>query len=125
MAQPFGLIFELDETHSISFLSRKATKLGGDSEETVKTKALCHSRCGTIKIPPCSNASPEMVKSPYECNTFMFVVNRSYQFSCAELSFVSYKIRECDTGPRGLRSQSNLYDKEGVLENILYPYPLV
>ena len=38
MAQPFGLIFELDETHSISFLSRKATKLGGDSENTVKTE---------------------------------------------------------------------------------------
>ena len=124
MAQPFGLIFELDETHSISFLSRKARNWAVIRRK-LKTEALCHSRCGTIKIPPCSNASPEMVTSPYECNTFMFVVNRSYQFSGAELSFVSYIIRECDTGPRGFKSQSNLYDKEGVLENILYPYPLV
>jgi hypothetical protein len=28
----------------------------GLSDETVKTEAPCRSRCGTIKIPPCSKA---------------------------------------------------------------------
>jgi hypothetical protein len=32
------------------------TKWGGPSDETRKTEAPCHSRYGTIKIPPCSNA---------------------------------------------------------------------
>jgi Fe-S-cluster containining protein len=48
------------------------------SDETGKTEAPCHSRCGTIKIPPCSRAlsakhrpkfcspSPAMVTSPYK-----------------------------------------------------------
>jgi hypothetical protein len=51
---------------------------GGPSDETVKTEVLCHSRCGTIKIPPCSKAlsaehrpkfcspTPAMVTSPYK-----------------------------------------------------------
>jgi hypothetical protein len=50
--------------------------LGGPLDETGKTKAPCHSRCGTIKIPPCSKApsakhrpkfdspSPVMLTSP-------------------------------------------------------------
>jgi hypothetical protein len=29
---------------------------GGPSDETGKTEIPCHSRCGTIKIPPCSKA---------------------------------------------------------------------
>ena len=44
---------------SVPFVCRKkATKLGGGvpSDETAKTEALCHSVCGTIKIPPCSKA---------------------------------------------------------------------
>jgi hypothetical protein len=28
--------------------------MGVPSDETGTTKTLCHSRCGTIKIPPCS-----------------------------------------------------------------------
>jgi hypothetical protein len=56
---------------------RKRRLNGGDpSEETGKTEVPCHSRCCTIKIPPCSKAlsiehrpkfcspSPEMVTSP-------------------------------------------------------------
>jgi hypothetical protein len=47
-------------------------------DETKKTKALFYSRCGMIKIPPCSKAlsaeqrpkffgpSPAIVTSPYE-----------------------------------------------------------
>jgi hypothetical protein len=27
---------------------------GGPLDETAKTKALCHSRCDTVNIPPCS-----------------------------------------------------------------------
>jgi hypothetical protein len=33
-----------------------AIKWGGSSDETGKTEAPCHSRCGTIKIPLCSKA---------------------------------------------------------------------
>jgi hypothetical protein len=58
----------------------EATEWGGPSEETGKTEVPCHSRCGTIKIPPCSKAlsaehgaefcspSPAMVTSPYKWN---------------------------------------------------------
>ena len=35
-------------------LSYKATKWGGPSNDTAKTEVPCHSRCGIIKIPPCS-----------------------------------------------------------------------
>jgi hypothetical protein len=50
----------------------------GPSDETGKTEVPSHSRCGTIKIPPCSKAlsaehrpkfcspSPAMVTSSYE-----------------------------------------------------------
>ena len=52
-------------------------RTGSPSDETRKTEALCHSRCGMIKIPPCSKVlrvvhwpqfcspSPVMVTSPY------------------------------------------------------------
>jgi hypothetical protein len=33
-----------------------SNECGGPSDETGKTEVLCHSRCGTIKIPPCSKA---------------------------------------------------------------------
>jgi hypothetical protein len=33
---------------------KKRSNGGGPSDETEKTEAPCHSRCGTIKIPPCS-----------------------------------------------------------------------
>jgi hypothetical protein len=33
-----------------------ATDWGGPSDETGKTEVSCHSRSGTIKIPPCSKA---------------------------------------------------------------------
>ena len=56
----------------------RKSEWGGPSDETGKTEVPCHSRCGTIKIPPCSKAlsaeqrhkfcspSPAMVTSPYE-----------------------------------------------------------
>jgi hypothetical protein len=59
-------------------MSKVATKWGGLSDETGKTEVLCHSRCGTIKIPLCSKAlsaehrpkfcspSPAVVTSPYK-----------------------------------------------------------
>jgi hypothetical protein len=34
----------------------EATKWGGPSDVTGKTEALCHRRCGKIKIPQCSKA---------------------------------------------------------------------
>jgi hypothetical protein len=34
----------------------EATEWGGPSDETGKTEVPCHSRCGTIKILPCSRA---------------------------------------------------------------------
>jgi hypothetical protein len=62
-------------------LCRKRQLIGGGlSGETGKTEASCHSRCGTIKIPPCSKAlsaehrpkfcssSPVMVTYPYKWN---------------------------------------------------------
>jgi hypothetical protein len=61
-------------------VSYKATKWGGPSDETGKTEVPCRSRCGLIKIPPCSEAlsaehrpkfcspSPAMATSPYKRN---------------------------------------------------------
>ena len=59
---------------------RRPTKLVRQ-HETAKNEALCHSRCGTIKIPPCSKIigveqqrskfsipSPSMVMSSWERN---------------------------------------------------------
>ena len=52
--------------------------IGSPSNETAKTEVPCHSRCGTLKIPPCSTAVraehrptfcsrlPAMVTSPNE-----------------------------------------------------------
>jgi hypothetical protein len=40
----------------IDRVSCKATKWGGPSDETRKTEAPCHSKCGTIKIPRRSKA---------------------------------------------------------------------
>jgi hypothetical protein len=37
-------------------VSYEATEWGSPSDETGKTEALCHSKCGTIKIPPSSKA---------------------------------------------------------------------
>jgi hypothetical protein len=58
-------------------VSEEATEWNDPSDETGKAEVPCHSRCGTIKIPPCSKAlsaelrpkfcspSPAMVASPY------------------------------------------------------------
>jgi hypothetical protein len=55
-----------------------ATKWGGPLDETGKSEAPCHSRCGTVNIPPCSKTlsaehrprfcspSPIKVTSPYK-----------------------------------------------------------
>jgi hypothetical protein len=59
-------------------VSQESTEWDSPSDETGKTEAPCHSRCGTIKIPPCSEAlsaehrpkfcspSPVMVTSLYK-----------------------------------------------------------
>jgi hypothetical protein len=58
-------------------VSEEAIKWGGPSDETGKTEVPYHSRCDTIKIPPCSKAlsadhrpkfcslSPVMATSPF------------------------------------------------------------
>jgi hypothetical protein len=75
-----GSIFCSRSAVLISIYLKHTTKWGGPSDETGKTEAPCHSRCGMIKIPPCSNAlsakhrpkfcssSPVMVTSPYKWN---------------------------------------------------------
>jgi hypothetical protein len=62
----------------------EATEWGGFSDETGKTEVPCHSRCGMIKIPPCSKTlsmehrpkfcsspSPVMVTIPYVHEKFL------------------------------------------------------
>ena len=71
----------LKKVPRVSWLSHRAIKWGGPSDETAKTEAPCIGRCGTIKIPQCSQAvkaehmpnfgsglSLIMVTSPYQCN---------------------------------------------------------
>jgi hypothetical protein len=70
----------IDAPHTHPCVSYEATEWGGPADETGKTEAPCHSRCGTIEIPPCSKAliaeqrpkfcspSPVMVTSPYRWN---------------------------------------------------------
>ena len=60
---------------SASCLSYKATKLGGRPDKTTKTEALYESRCGTIKILPCSNAiiTVHMFFPVHHCNTIPFL----------------------------------------------------
>jgi hypothetical protein len=68
-------------------VSWKTTVWGGPSDETWKPEDLCHSRCGTIKNPPCSkalsaehkpqlgNPSPAMVPSPKNSRAGRDIVN--------------------------------------------------
>jgi hypothetical protein len=42
--------------HPHPLVCRKVTKWGVPLDETRKMEVPCHSRCGTIKIPPCSKA---------------------------------------------------------------------
>jgi hypothetical protein len=72
-------LMNLENTSSASpCVSYEATEWGGPSDETGKAEGPCHSRCSTIKIPPCSKTlnsehrpkhccpSPAMVTSPYK-----------------------------------------------------------
>jgi hypothetical protein len=75
------------------YVREKYVVFRGFSEDTGKTEVPCHSRCGTIKIYPCSKAlraehrptfcspSPVIVKSPYNTLSFkrkiMFTYIRS------------------------------------------------
>jgi hypothetical protein len=68
----------IDPPHPLICRNLEATEWGGPSDETGKTEAPCHSRCGTIKISPRSKAlsaehrpkfcspSPAMVTSTYK-----------------------------------------------------------
>ena len=58
----------------LSFASRKKRlNWGSHTDETAKTEALYHNRCGTIKIPPCSiwltfsTLSPVLLTSSFYC----------------------------------------------------------
>jgi hypothetical protein len=75
---PWWSVLEYYSRSSTSLcVSKEATKWGS-ANENGKPEIPCHSRCGTIKIPPCSKAlsaehrskfcspSPAMVTSPYE-----------------------------------------------------------
>jgi hypothetical protein len=50
----FSHDFFFDQTREHPLVCRKRPK--NFSDETGKTEVLCHSRCGTTKISPCSNA---------------------------------------------------------------------
>jgi hypothetical protein len=75
---PVRIRVRIDPPHPL-VCRKKRLNRGGLSDETEKTEAPSHSRCGTIKIPPCSKAlsaehkpkfcspSPAMVTSPYKC----------------------------------------------------------
>jgi hypothetical protein len=64
-------------------VSLKATKWGGPSDETGKTEATCHSRCDTIKIPPCSKTlSAE--HSPKFCSSSSAMVTSPYKWKILE-----------------------------------------
>jgi hypothetical protein len=55
IVQPVRIRVRLDLPHP--HVCRKTQLVGGGpSDETGETEALCHSRCGTMKIPPCSKA---------------------------------------------------------------------
>jgi hypothetical protein len=77
---PVKIWVRMDPPHPLVCRTNvRATNWGGPSDETEKNENPCHSRCGTIKIPPCSKAlsaerrpkicspSPAMVTSPYTC----------------------------------------------------------
>jgi hypothetical protein len=50
------------------------TEWDGSSDENGKTEALCHSRCGTIKIPPCPKALGAYFLQPFTGNGFVLFV---------------------------------------------------
>jgi hypothetical protein len=81
----------IDSPHPLVCRKRRLQEWGGPSDKTGKTEAPCHSRCGTIKIPPCSKAlrskfcspSPVIVASPYKWNILErdvkhYIINQSY-----------------------------------------------
>jgi hypothetical protein len=52
---PVKIRVRIDSPHPIVCRKRQLNG-GGPSDETGKTEVPCHSRCGTIKFPPCSKA---------------------------------------------------------------------
>jgi hypothetical protein len=73
---PVRIRVRIGPPHPLACRKRRLNPL----DETGETEVPCHSRCGTIKIPPCSKAlsaehgpkfcspSPAMVTSPYKWN---------------------------------------------------------
>jgi hypothetical protein len=90
----------IDPSHPLMSRKRRLNG-GGPSDKTGKTETPCHSRYGTIKIPPCSKAlsadhrpkffssSPAMVASPYNVKLIR------YQFWCTICAFRLMKSRQC------------------------------
>jgi hypothetical protein len=93
--------------------------MGDPSDETGKTEVPCHSRCGTIKIPPCSKAlSAEHMFICFESDEQFFSYLATVTIACdrtanldlclaltafsSEGSFTCHTY--CDTGPPFLRS---------------------
>jgi hypothetical protein len=79
--RPVRIQVRIDPPHPLVSPKRRLNGGGGvPSNETGKTEVPRHSRCGTIKIPPCSKAlsaehrpkfcspSPAIVTSPYKRN---------------------------------------------------------
>ena len=59
-----GTQVRVDSSLTITWSERRFNQ-GGPSDETAKTEFPCHSRCGTIKIPPWSKTHKEFIWENY------------------------------------------------------------
>jgi hypothetical protein len=112
----------------------------GPSDETGKTEALCHSRWGTMKIPPCSKAlstehrpifcspSPVMVTSPYkwkilEWDLKQWFNNQSIWWSSPGGGGSSYILVYTDVPLEwGAFLTSQIYQWDAIFTNLLYQW---
>jgi hypothetical protein len=56
LTRPVRNWVRIDPPRPLVCCYKEATEWGSPSDETRKAEAPYHSRCGTIKIPPCSKA---------------------------------------------------------------------
>jgi hypothetical protein len=71
-----------------------------------KTGVLCHSRCGTIKIPPCSKAIPEKFEVSWKGNNF--IVKQNFDWKNFKFTLFTYKnaaILETDVKKKSIYSR--------------------
>ena len=75
-----------------SFRTRRLT-WDGPASETVKSEAPCHSRYGTIKILPCSNAinTEQRVRPKLNISSLVMVMSLVFQYSPQTLKSISRK----------------------------------